>query len=125
MVSSYCKKGYLEMTRVIFDKMPSKNLVTWTIMVCACAQKGLVDEAGKLFAQMKEASVELDVAAVVVPPACGKVLPASGCCCSACRQGRARLLEQLAGGNAHEAAGGAGRLWRWGLENWDMSIDWV
>ncbi|KAF0903156.1 hypothetical protein E2562_025741 [Oryza meyeriana var. granulata] len=66
MVSGYCKKGDLEMARVIFDKMPSKNLVTWTIMVSACAQKGLVDEAGKLFAQMKEASVEVDVAAVVV-----------------------------------------------------------
>ncbi|KAF0898432.1 hypothetical protein E2562_007268 [Oryza meyeriana var. granulata] len=68
MVSGYCKKGDLEMARVIFDKMPSKNLVTWTITVSACAQKGLVDEAGKLFTQMKEASVELDVAAVVMQP---------------------------------------------------------
>ncbi|KAF0933055.1 hypothetical protein E2562_013808 [Oryza meyeriana var. granulata] len=73
MVSGYCKKGDLEMARVIFDKMPSKNLVTWTIMVSACAQKRLVDEAGKLFAQIKEASVELDVAAVVsILAACAK-----------------------------------------------------
>jgi len=34
-------------------------------MVLACAQNGLVEEAGRLFTQMKEAAVELDVAAVV------------------------------------------------------------
>uniref|UniRef100_A0ACD5XMG4 Uncharacterized protein n=1 Tax=Avena sativa TaxID=4498 RepID=A0ACD5XMG4_AVESA len=65
VVSGYCKKGDMEMARVIFDKMPTKNLVTWTIMVSACAQNGLVEDAGSLFTQMKEASVELDVAAIV------------------------------------------------------------
>jgi len=76
VVSAYCKKGDMEMARVIFDKMPAKNLVTWTIMVSACAQKGLVGEAGRLFTEMKEAAIELDVVAVVsILAACAE----SGC----------------------------------------------
>jgi pentatricopeptide repeat protein len=64
VVSAYCKKGDIELARVIFDKMPTKNLVTWAIMVSACVQNCLVEEASRLFTQM-EATVELDVAAVV------------------------------------------------------------
>ena len=36
----------------LFEKMPERNLVSWTVMITRYAQDGHVDEALKLFKKM-------------------------------------------------------------------------
>ncbi|KAK7405443.1 hypothetical protein VNO78_06741 [Psophocarpus tetragonolobus] len=44
--------GDIESARMVFEKMPERNLVTWTLMITRFAQLGLVVEAVDLFCSM-------------------------------------------------------------------------
>ncbi|KAK9284220.1 hypothetical protein L1049_023389 [Liquidambar formosana] len=51
LVDMYAKCGYLHLARIFFDRMPYKNVVSWTSMVSAYANLGLVEFAQPIFDQ--------------------------------------------------------------------------
>ncbi|KAL6593994.1 hypothetical protein ACP70R_048895 [Stipagrostis hirtigluma subsp. patula] len=54
LVDMYSKCGRVEDGRRIFDRMPEKNVVTWTSMVDGYGKNGLSDEALELFGEMRK-----------------------------------------------------------------------
>ncbi|EFJ26865.1 hypothetical protein SELMODRAFT_96437 [Selaginella moellendorffii] len=52
MVEAYGKKGQLLEARMLFDRMPSRSLVSWTTMVAAYALNGHCLEALEVFGEM-------------------------------------------------------------------------
>jgi pentatricopeptide repeat protein len=52
VVDMYVKCGSIEDARKVFDKMPERNVVSWTAMIAGYAQNGHVDEAFELFEKM-------------------------------------------------------------------------
>eukprot|EP01018_Ginkgo_biloba_P000317 Gb_38242 [translate_table: standard] len=57
LVDMYAKCGSIEKARVVFDKMPQRNAVSWTAIIAGYAQNGIVDEALKLFENMPKRDV--------------------------------------------------------------------
>lgn len=57
LVDMYVKCGSIEDAQHVFDKMPTRNLVSWNAIVAGCAQNGYVDEALRLFWEMPERNV--------------------------------------------------------------------
>ncbi|XP_057854721.2 pentatricopeptide repeat-containing protein At1g08070, chloroplastic-like [Cryptomeria japonica] len=57
LVDMYAKCGSLLKARVLFDKMPYKNVVLWTVMVTGYAQNGVLEEALRLFREMPKRDV--------------------------------------------------------------------
>eukprot|EP01018_Ginkgo_biloba_P034609 Gb_05162 [translate_table: standard] len=57
LVDMYAKCGSIENARLVFDKMPQRNVVSWNAMVAGYAQNGLVDKALELFQKMPERNV--------------------------------------------------------------------
>ncbi|XP_057832678.2 pentatricopeptide repeat-containing protein At4g02750 isoform X2 [Cryptomeria japonica] len=53
LVSIYAKWGDLEEARRVFDGMPKRNVVSWTVMIAAYARHGLCDEALTLLYRMQ------------------------------------------------------------------------
>ncbi|XP_057843783.2 pentatricopeptide repeat-containing protein At4g13650 [Cryptomeria japonica] len=60
LVDMYAKCASLENAQKIFDRMPERNVVTWTAMVCGYAQNGQFEEFFHLFGQMQRLRVELN-----------------------------------------------------------------
>eukprot|EP01018_Ginkgo_biloba_P036301 Gb_23551 [translate_table: standard] len=58
LVDMYAKCGSLEDARDVFDKMPERNVVSWTTMIASYAQNGHGVEALKLFSQMQLAGIQ-------------------------------------------------------------------
>eukprot|EP01018_Ginkgo_biloba_P027163 Gb_22477 [translate_table: standard] len=72
LVDMYAKCGHIENARDVFDKMPQRDVVSWTAIITGCAQNGHVDEALKLFRQMRLAGVKPNLKTFAsVLPACG------------------------------------------------------
>lgn len=57
LVDMYAKCGSLEDARRVFDKLPIKNVVTWTAMISGYAQHGQGQEALSLYAVMQQEGV--------------------------------------------------------------------
>eukprot|EP01018_Ginkgo_biloba_P011194 Gb_27460 [translate_table: standard] len=57
LVDMYAKTGRIEIARDVFDKMPKRDMVSWTAMVSGYAQNGHVDEALNLFQKMPQRDV--------------------------------------------------------------------
>eukprot|EP00253_Pinus_taeda_P001092 PITA_01092 len=57
LVHMYVNCGSIKRARKVLDKMPLKNMVSWTAMLAGYAQSGLVGEALKLFQAMPEHNV--------------------------------------------------------------------
>ncbi|KAG9440852.1 hypothetical protein H6P81_021017 [Aristolochia fimbriata] len=57
LLDMYAKCGYLAIAKTLFDKMPDKNVVSWTSMFSAYAKHGLFDLAHQHFNQMAERNV--------------------------------------------------------------------
>jgi pentatricopeptide repeat protein len=53
LIDMYAKCGCLEKARELFDKMHSRNVVSWTVMIAAYAMHGYGKDALKLFEQME------------------------------------------------------------------------
>ncbi|KAH0924393.1 hypothetical protein HID58_024411 [Brassica napus] len=49
LMKSYSKGGDIVYARKVFDKMPDRNLVTWSTMVSACNHHGLYEESLAVF----------------------------------------------------------------------------
>eukprot|EP01018_Ginkgo_biloba_P008631 Gb_28772 [translate_table: standard] len=54
LVDMYIKCGSIDNARHVFDKMPRRNVVSWTAMIAGYAQNGNVDQAMDLFQKMPE-----------------------------------------------------------------------
>eukprot|EP01018_Ginkgo_biloba_P028364 Gb_34248 [translate_table: standard] len=57
LLDTYAKSGCTEYARQMFDKMPERNLVSWTTMIAGYSQNGHSEEALNLFCQMPVAEV--------------------------------------------------------------------
>ncbi|XP_058112386.1 pentatricopeptide repeat-containing protein At3g12770-like [Magnolia sinica] len=49
LVDMYCKIGDVESSRLVFERMPTRNLVSWNAMISGYVHNGLVQEAFELF----------------------------------------------------------------------------
>uniref|UniRef100_A0A0D9VUD5 Pentacotripeptide-repeat region of PRORP domain-containing protein n=1 Tax=Leersia perrieri TaxID=77586 RepID=A0A0D9VUD5_9ORYZ len=54
LLDMYSKCGRVEDGRRIFDRMPERNVITWTSMIDGYGKNGLSDEALQLFDQMQQ-----------------------------------------------------------------------
>eukprot|EP01018_Ginkgo_biloba_P011198 Gb_27463 [translate_table: standard] len=57
LVDMYAKCGNMKNARNVFDKMPKRDVVSWTTMITGYAQNRDIDEALKLFQEMPERNV--------------------------------------------------------------------
>eukprot|EP01018_Ginkgo_biloba_P004839 Gb_17077 [translate_table: standard] len=65
LINMYVKCGSIENARQVFNKMPQRNVVSWTTMIAGYAQNGHDSEALTLFHQMQEADLTPDSITVV------------------------------------------------------------
>ncbi|XP_052174599.1 pentatricopeptide repeat-containing protein At2g33760-like [Diospyros lotus] len=74
LVDMYAKCQAIEDAQQLFDRMPKRDLVTWTVMIGAFAECGNPSESLVLFDRMREEDVVPDkVAMVTVVNACAKI----------------------------------------------------
>lgn len=58
LIDMYAKCGSLEEARGIFERIPNKNVISWTSMITACAMHGDALTVLRLFSEMKEKKCE-------------------------------------------------------------------
>ncbi|XP_020214743.1 pentatricopeptide repeat-containing protein At3g02330, mitochondrial [Cajanus cajan] len=58
LVDMYSKCGNMQDSRLMFEKAPKRDYVTWSAMICAYAYHGLGEEAIKLFEEMQLLNVK-------------------------------------------------------------------
>eukprot|EP01018_Ginkgo_biloba_P013141 Gb_38249 [translate_table: standard] len=58
LVNMYAKCGSLVDARTVFDDMPQRNSLSWTVMISAYSRHGLAEEALTLFHQMQRTGVQ-------------------------------------------------------------------
>eukprot|EP01018_Ginkgo_biloba_P001596 Gb_35886 [translate_table: standard] len=74
LVDMYAKCGSMQNACCVFDKMPQRDVVSWTTMIAAYAQNGLGEKALKIFRCMQLASVKPDSKTFTsVLPACANL----------------------------------------------------
>ncbi|KAJ4960884.1 hypothetical protein NE237_020794 [Protea cynaroides] len=74
LVDMYSKCGNMQDSRLMFEKMPERDFVSWNAMISGYAQHGLGEEALKIFEKMQIENVKPNHATfVAVLRACGYV----------------------------------------------------
>ncbi|KAG0483532.1 hypothetical protein HPP92_011616 [Vanilla planifolia] len=74
VVDMYAKCGQVKDARKVFDMMPKRDMVTWTVMISCYAECGRPEESLALFDLMEEDGIVPDkVTMVTVAFACGKL----------------------------------------------------
>ncbi|XP_059068267.1 pentatricopeptide repeat-containing protein At4g13650-like [Cryptomeria japonica] len=74
LIDMYAKCGSLDKARELFDRMPQKNVFSWTAMIAGYAQNGFVEKALETFKQMQSAGIKPDSTTFAsVLPACAKM----------------------------------------------------
>ncbi|XP_057825527.2 putative pentatricopeptide repeat-containing protein At3g49142 [Cryptomeria japonica] len=74
ILNMYAKCGYLKDARNVFDGLPERNVVAWTVMIVACCRHRQDEEALNLYYEMKRSGIDLDHFALAsVLPACGNL----------------------------------------------------
>eukprot|EP01018_Ginkgo_biloba_P031676 Gb_31111 [translate_table: standard] len=58
LVNMYAKCGSLVYARRVFDRMPERNVVSWTVMISAYDSRGHAEEALTLFSQMQQTGIQ-------------------------------------------------------------------
>eukprot|EP01018_Ginkgo_biloba_P017290 Gb_15235 [translate_table: standard] len=58
LIDMYVNCGEMENALKEFDKMPERDMVSWTAMIARCAQNGKSKEALKIFCQMQQAGMK-------------------------------------------------------------------
>eukprot|EP01018_Ginkgo_biloba_P003143 Gb_41645 [translate_table: standard] len=58
LVNMYAKSGSLLDARRLWDQMPERNVVSWTVMIAAYAKHGYDEEALTLFYQMQRSGIQ-------------------------------------------------------------------
>jgi pentatricopeptide repeat protein len=75
LIDMYAKCQSIEKARDLFDKMPQRNVISWTAMIAGYAYNGQALEALKLFQEMKLAGVKPDAKTFAsVLPACASMV---------------------------------------------------
>ncbi|MCL7031707.1 hypothetical protein MKW94_002896 [Papaver nudicaule] len=65
LVDMYCKLGDVESARRVFDRMPTRNLVSWNAMISGYVQNGLVFEGFETFRRLVSSGCEFDSVTIV------------------------------------------------------------
>ncbi|XP_057873083.2 putative pentatricopeptide repeat-containing protein At3g23330 [Cryptomeria japonica] len=74
LVDMYAKCGKIDKARELFDRMPQRNVVSWTAMIGGYAQNGFFEKALEIFNQMKLAGVKPNSTTFAsILPACAKM----------------------------------------------------
>ncbi|GKV31832.1 hypothetical protein SLEP1_g40494 [Rubroshorea leprosula] len=74
LISLYAKCRVKNDARILFDEMPNRDLVTWTVMINAYAESGNAKESLALFDLMRDEGLVPDnVAMVTIVHACAKL----------------------------------------------------
>eukprot|EP01018_Ginkgo_biloba_P034183 Gb_33070 [translate_table: standard] len=60
LIDMYVKCGSIQIARWLFDRMPKRNVVSWSAMIAGYGMHGHGEDALKLFFQMQEAGLKLD-----------------------------------------------------------------
>ncbi|KAG5104771.1 hypothetical protein AAZX31_15G081700 [Glycine max] len=60
LIDMYVKCGSLVHARLLFDMIPEKDLITWTVMISGCGMHGLGNEAIATFQKMRIAGIKPD-----------------------------------------------------------------
>eukprot|EP01018_Ginkgo_biloba_P002747 Gb_11036 [translate_table: standard] len=60
LVDMYAKCGSIQRARNVFDKMPKRDMFSWTVMIAACCRHGLSEEALTLFYKMQRTGIQPD-----------------------------------------------------------------
>eukprot|EP01018_Ginkgo_biloba_P006881 Gb_03548 [translate_table: standard] len=72
LVDMYSKCSSTEIACGVFDRMPERNVVSWSTMIVGYAKNGCANEALKIFRQMEQDHVKPNVVTIMnVLPACG------------------------------------------------------
>ncbi|OVA16609.1 Pentatricopeptide repeat [Macleaya cordata] len=91
LIDMFAKCGRLDEARKVFEKMPSKDLVSWSAMISGSVQNGDWYEALCLFRRMRSEGLSPDsVIVATILPACGRLgahLQGMGLQCCAIRSG--------------------------------------
>ncbi|XP_059067389.1 pentatricopeptide repeat-containing protein At2g39620 [Cryptomeria japonica] len=74
LVDMYAKCGRINKAYELFNKMPQRNVVSWTAMIAGYAQNGFVEKALETFKQMQLADVKPNSTTFAsILPACAKM----------------------------------------------------
>ncbi|XP_057848095.2 pentatricopeptide repeat-containing protein At3g09040, mitochondrial [Cryptomeria japonica] len=74
LIDMYTKCGSLQKAQELFDKMPHRNVVSWTVIIAGYTQNGLVEQALDFFRQMQSACIKPNSATFAsILPACAKL----------------------------------------------------
>ena len=60
LIDQYAKCGSLVQAQYVFDSMPNRNTVLWTVIILGHLRHGYSKEALKLLYQMHESSIKLE-----------------------------------------------------------------
>lgn len=60
LVRTYAIFGDLEAARLVFDRIPERNVFIWNAMIRGYARKGLCNETFSLYTQMQQTGIRLD-----------------------------------------------------------------
>ncbi|KAI3964757.1 hypothetical protein MKW92_017609 [Papaver armeniacum] len=58
LIDMYVKCGEIKDAHMLFDRMGHRDVVSWSVLVAGYARQGYVDEAKKLFNEMRDSGVE-------------------------------------------------------------------
>ncbi|XP_031488234.1 pentatricopeptide repeat-containing protein At2g33680-like [Nymphaea colorata] len=74
LVDMYAKCGSIKDAWKVFERMSSRNVISWNAMVTGCAQHGHADEALDLFQKMQQVGMTPDhITYIAVLSACSRV----------------------------------------------------
>ncbi|XP_057837778.2 pentatricopeptide repeat-containing protein At1g11290, chloroplastic [Cryptomeria japonica] len=74
LVDMYAKCGNIDKAHKLFDRMPQRDAISWTVMIAGYAQNGYVENALETFKQMQLAGVKPDSTTFAcILPACVKM----------------------------------------------------
>ncbi|XP_007038050.2 PREDICTED: pentatricopeptide repeat-containing protein At5g66520 [Theobroma cacao] len=74
LITFYCSVGDVESARLLFDRMPEKNVVTWTGIIKGYVKQKRYKEGIQLFYQMRNSGVEInELTLVCVLSACANL----------------------------------------------------
>eukprot|EP01018_Ginkgo_biloba_P024207 Gb_01226 [translate_table: standard] len=71
LIDLYAKCGSIEVAREVFDKIPQKNVVSWTAMIAGYGMHGCGEDALLVFSQMQQTGMKPDdITFIAVLSAC-------------------------------------------------------